>query len=169
MNTQTNHYCLKEMGFKIRVQAIRRKVFHRASCVLWDSRGFISSSSTVSLMRDFLDRSVCAVWRRVYDRAGWGGAHGETLWSICQQKHGQYVLVRKLTSRSTDPVALFGVNVHSRGVDVLDTGVLLCFCCDVKQEKLRKNAHCGHNFRLYQRITYPAQHLSMVMKVSHNY
>lgn len=47
------------------------------------------------------------------------------------KKHGQYVLVRKLTSQSTDPVALFGVNVHSRGVDVLDAGVLLR-CRDVK-------------------------------------
>lgn len=57
-------------------------------------------------------------------------------WGTCGEirKHGQYVLVRKLTSQSTDPVALFGVNVHSRGVDVFDAGVLLR-CRDVKQEK----------------------------------
>lgn len=64
-----------------------------------------------------------------------GKPHG----SLCQQKRGRHVLVRKLTSQSTDPVALFfsfffslicffkGVNVHSRGVDVFDAGVLLRF------------------------------------------
>lgn len=71
------------------------------SVSFYASCGFISSSSTVLLMKYFLNCSLFVVRWRFYGRAG-----GET-WSICQQKHGQYVVVRKLTSQSTDPVALF--------------------------------------------------------------
>lgn len=72
----------------------------QASC------GFISSSSTATLVKDFLNRSVwCVFMTGQVDKRGVG-----------EQKRGEHVLVRKVTSQSTDPVALFGVNVHSRGV-----------------------------------------------------
>lgn len=67
-----------------------------------------------------------------------GGHVGKLCGAICQQKRGQRVLVRKLTSRSTDPVALFGVNVHSRGVDVFYTAVLLRLLrCEAEPKKTK--------------------------------
>lgn len=46
------------------------------------------------------------LWVCVCGRAG-GRRRGKPCGSLCQQKRGRHVLVRKLTSRSTDPVALF--------------------------------------------------------------
>lgn len=131
MTIHTNNYCLKETGLDTCAgdQEGTHSTEHHVSFRL--HMDLFSSSSAALLIRDFLNRGLSVMWRGLYGSAGRLGARGgEACGSICQQKHGQYVLVRKLTSQSTGPVALFGVHVHSREWMCQTLGY--CFvCCDV--------------------------------------